>query len=134
MGQQLARQALSWFKLMPFRSKRNYVLSRAAILAADATERSGVLRGKRDFSLTWQSAGKHHCGCDLIHRIFRFFCSVPPTCLQYITCVTNRFPDRPPLKVKDVVGARAINIFDSVLLFVCSKFSVTNLVLLYNTT
>ena len=57
------------------------------------------LRGATVLVATWQSRGSA-----IVKKILSlarlFLVSVPPTCLQYIACVTNRYPDRPPLKVK----------------------------------
>ncbi len=56
------------------------------------------LRGATVLVATWQSRGSA-----IVKKILSlarlFLVSVPPTCLQYIACVTNRYPDRPPLKV-----------------------------------
>ena len=57
---------------------------------------------------TWQSRGSA-----IVKKILSlarlFLVSVPPTCLQYIACVTNRYPDRPPLTVKGLYYKVEVN-------------------------
>ena len=86
---------------MPFDySKRNIVLSRAAVLAANATERSGVSRETTDFVVTWGSCGSaivnkglFYANCTNGGIICPLLRNVPPTCLHDSTDYSNRYPE-----------------------------------------